>query len=53
MGKYGKVAFSSSDKVVEYFNNIENSNKELISVCVIAPTLCDSTFVAFYKNKGK
>lgn len=53
MEKYGKVAFNSSDAVVNYFNNKENSTKELISVCVIAPTLCDSTFVAFYKNKGK
>ncbi len=53
MEKYGRVAFSSSAEVVEYFNNKENSNKELVSVCVIAPTLCDSTFVAFYKNKGK
>ena len=53
MEKYGKVAFSRSDAVVDYFNDKENSNKELISVCAIAPTCCDTTFVAFYKNKGK
>jgi len=51
MEKYGRKAFKSSLEVVEYFNNNENSNKELISVCVIAPSLCDSTFVAFYRNK--
>ena len=53
MEKYGRKVFKSSTDIVEYFNDKENSNKELISVCVIAPTLCDSTFVAFYKNKGK
>lgn len=51
MEKYGRKTFNSSNDVVEYFNNNENSNKELISVCVIAPTLCDSTYVAFYRNK--
>lgn len=51
MEKYGRKAFKSSLEVVEYFNNNENSNKELLSVCAIAPTLCDSTFVAFYRNK--
>ena len=51
MEKYGRKTFNSSLAVVEYFNNNENSNKELISVCVIAPTLCDSAFVAFYRNK--
>ena len=53
MEKYGRIAFKSSLEVVEYFNNRENFDKELISVCVIAPTLCDSAFVAFYKNKGE
>lgn len=53
MEKYGRKVFKSSTDIVEYFNNKENSTKELISVCVIAPTLCDSAFVAFYKNKGK
>lgn len=53
MEKYGKIAFNNSNDVVKYFNNKENSNKELISVCVIAPTLCDSTFVVFYRNKGE
>ena len=53
MEKYGKIAFNDSIKLINYFNDIENSNKELLSVCVIAPTLCDSTFVAFYKNKEK
>ena len=51
MVKYGKIAFNDSTKLINYFNDINNSNKELISVCVIAPTLCDSTFVAFYRNK--
>lgn len=53
MEKYGKVAFSSSDEVIEYFNNKENSNKELLSVGVIAPRVFDFTFVAFYKYKDK
>ena len=53
MEKYGRKTFNNSNDVVEYFNNKENFNKELISVCVIAPTLCDSTFVAFYKNKDE
>lgn len=51
MEKYGRKSFDSSDDVVEYFNNKENFNKELISVCVIAPTLYNFTFVAFYRNK--
>ena len=51
MEKYGRKTFTCSRDVVEYFNNKENFNKELLSVCVIAPTLFDSTYVAFYKNK--
>ena len=51
MERCGKITFNNSNEVVEYFNDKENFNKELISVCVIAPTVFDSVFVAFYKIK--
>lgn len=51
MEKYGKISFNDSIKLINYFNGVEGSDKELISVCVIAPTLCDSTYIAFYRNK--
>lgn len=53
MEKYGRKTFDYSGDVIDYFNDVKNADKELISVCVIAPTLCDSTFVAFYRNKGE
>ena len=51
MKKYEKIAFNDSIKLINYFNDPKNSNKELLSVCAIAPTLCDTTFVVFYRNK--
>lgn len=49
--KYNVKTFEYSTDVIAWFNDPENADKELISVCVSAPTCCDKVFYAYYKNR--
>ena len=54
--KYYVKTFKFASDVVAWFNDPQNADKELISVCVSSPTCCDSAFYAYYKmnyNKAK
>lgn len=49
--KYYLKTFKFASDVVAWFNDPQNADKELISVCVSSPTCCDSAFYAYYKIK--
>ena len=49
--KYSIKTFNFSTDVVKWFNDPQNADKELISVCVSSPTSFDHMFFAYYKYK--
>lgn len=49
MEKYKVKSFENANDVVDYFNDPQNLDKELISVCVVAPAHYDHVFYAYYK----
>lgn len=47
--RYNVKTFEYSTDVIAWFNDPENADKKLISVCVSAPTCFDKVFYAYYE----